>query len=140
MPLAVLRYIFNNKYLIFITIIIMSYMSFFLYYTYSKFRIESLIVKTQKLEHDVAQKETYIKTLKIDYDKIIQSKEQLANLNTQYTKNINQLRDKLNRESSGKTSINDLVKNKPGLIERYINKEVKRQIECFKTISADGDC
>jgi hypothetical protein len=115
-------------------------MSFFLYYTYSKFRIESLIVKTQKLEHDVAQKETYIKTLKIDYDKIIQSKEQLANLNTQYTKNINQLRDKLNRESSGKTSINDLVKNKPGLIERYINKEVKRQIECFKTISADGDC
>ncbi|MFN4975328.1 MAG: hypothetical protein ACK5GV_08795 [Bacteroidota bacterium] len=103
-------------------------------------RIENLSDKNSTLQRELAIKEDYISTLKIDYGKIIKAKDELSVVVERSNKKVNELNAKLNRESANKKNIQTLAAAKPTLIEKYINRETKRQIDCLRTISADGDC
>lgn len=135
-----LRYIITNKYLIIILIIVLSYTTFFAYYTFVKYKIESLTTKVTTLEDENLKKNLYIQNLKIDYDKILKSRDELNELAQKSAKNIETLRKKLNREIAGKKSIEELAFAKPTLVEGYINKRIKAQLNCFKYIDLNGEC
>lgn len=135
-----LRYIITNKYFIIISIIVLSYASFFAYYTFAKYKIESLTNNVIELEAENLKKTLYIQNLKIDYEKIIKFKDELAALGEKNNKIILDLKSKLNRDQLNKKSLADLAKSKPKLVENYINKEIVRQLDCLKNITSDGDC
>jgi len=140
MPVSILKYIVTNKYFIMISVTLISIISFYTYYTITKLRIENLTTKLIVVEKDNAEKTTYIENLKLDYDKILKLKDDLSKLNETSANRIADLRSRLNRESQQKKSIGQLAKQKPTLVEKFINKEIKKQIDCFKTITPDGDC
>lgn len=140
MQLHILKYILSNKYVLGITVLVISYTSFFAYYMYAKYKIQTLTATANQLQLDVAQKNSYIQNLKTDYDKILKLKDDLTKLNETSATRIADLRSRLNRESQQKKSIGQLAKQKPTLVEKFINKEIKKQIDCFKTITPDGDC
>ncbi len=140
MLMTAIRYILSNKIVIAISIIVISYLSFFAYYKISRYRIESLTTKVATLEADNMQKDAYIQNLKVDYDKILKSRDELAALAESRNKNISELKKKLDRDSYGKASLKDLAKKKPTLVEKYINAEIAKQIKCFKSISSGGEC
>lgn len=140
MELYFLKYLLTNKYVMGFVLLVLVLSSCFAYYKYSSAKIDSLTKKTVELEAIVAQKEQYIESLKVDYTKILKSKTDLEELNQKYSKSINSLRDKLNREARGKMSMSEMASKKPNLIEKYMNEEIKRQLDCIKNINDKEDC
>lgn len=140
MLLSLLKYAATNVYVIAASFVAVTTLSFIAYYRYTSYKIDNLTRTVVELESSVAQKSAYIESLKVDYAKILKSRSDIEDLNRKYEKSITSLRDKLNREASGKMGITELAIKKPSLVEKYVNKEIKRQLDCIKNINVDNEC
>lgn len=135
-----IKCLFNNKYLLLIASGLFIVLTSFTYYLYTTNKIEKLELENLNLTKTVEQKEKYIQNLKFDYDKILKSKDELFNTVNKSNKLISNLRVQLERKQAGKKSIEDLAYAKPTLVEGYINKRIKAQLNCFKYIDLNGEC
>ena len=75
------------------------------------------------------------KSLDIQYSKIHSSVVDLLKREQFMIDNYMRLHEKLYRESRGKKSIEELGAAKPGLVQKYINKEILRLNECVKRLT-----
>ncbi|CAB4141237.1 hypothetical protein UFOVP410_76 [uncultured Caudovirales phage] len=139
--LVLLKTLWDNKSSILIGLFVSLCISFYLYYSYSSNKIDSLLEKAKELSRIIEEKDFLIKNLKLDYDSIIASKDELLKTIDSTNKELDITRKKLFRQNSGKKSIDQLARKKTQLVENKINKATDDVIKCFEKISRnEGDC
>jgi len=139
-PIIAITQALKNKYVIVASAFAFICATFYVYYSYASNKIERIETENSTLSKTIEQKEEYIQNLKIDYDKIIKSKDELSATIKKSNALIFNLRTQLERDRVGKKSIEELALAKPILVQNYINKRIKKQLDCFKLIDLNGEC
>jgi hypothetical protein len=138
--LTVLNLIIRYKKLIISSIAVVFIVLSYSYYRYSQKKIQYLREENQNLQQSLIEKDAYIKNLKVAYEIIQKSKNEVNQSVIQSFKEIENLKKRLNRENSGKTSIANMAKVKPKLIEKIINDSLNKTLACFEDTSNQRDC
>lgn len=110
------------------------------YYKYSQNKIASLTNQNIKLTQELEEKDKYIEKLKIAYDLVQKAKDDVNRSVVASLKEIDSLKNKLNREYRGKTSIEDLAKKKPKMIEKILNNSINETLTCFEKTTDNKEC
>lgn len=138
--LLLLKKIWDNRKLATLIVAVFVCMSFYIYYLRSENKIQTLSQENKKLEQMVEQQKVAIESLKKDYTKIIQIKDDLNKQVVNSQKTVETLRNKLHRENEGKRSLEELATKKTSLIERLINNATEKVLRCFELISEGKEC
>jgi predicted RNase H-like nuclease (RuvC/YqgF family) len=110
--------------------------SLYFYIAYLRSTIDTLELQNANLIVAIQQQEETIKALKEDYTKIIASKDAINQKVKDLQKSNDDLREKLFREYSGKTSLEDLIlMDKKGRVIKLINNATKQVFRCFEIIT-----
>ena len=115
-----------------IMFVLMGAMAFggYLYYNDTQARIATLNENNAKLETAVMTSEAAIDALQADYAKMAATNEQLNNEFANIRRQNQVLADKLSKHDLGV-----LGANKPGLVERVINRASDKAGRCFELLS-----
>lgn len=138
--LMYLKLIWDNRKTILVVSSLALLVSFYIYYLRTSHLIESLNREKQQLEQIVEKQQKQMELLKESYKKIIASKEELTKQILDAQKELDELRNKLFRENHGKTSLEELARKKPKMVEKIINKATEEVLSCFETISNGKEC
>jgi len=136
----VLTNLIANKYIIggiaIVSIVIFAY----IYYLRTERKIENLTHERDNLIQVVETQKNVIKQQKVDYESIIESKDQLKDDIIKLENSNKELQKKLYRETKGKKSLEELARKKSKLIEKLVNKGSKEVLKCFEKITKGEIC
>lgn len=111
-------------------------LSLYFYIAYLRSTIETLEKDNATLQIAVQEQQKTIVALQQDFKAIIKAKEEINNKVRELEKKNDDLKDKLFRETQGKTSIEDLILlDKKGRVVKLINKATKKVFRCFEILT-----
>lgn len=110
---------------------------------YYKMEKEVAVLRQNSATYEVAIRNQF-DTIQKQERQILEIKKyykEVASLQTELTVDINNLKDKFNRTSSGKErDLGKLALEKPGLVEKAINNGTEKVFDCFsKAIKGEED-
>ena len=101
-----------------------------------KLKADNAILKENaiKLEQSINSQKEVIAQQKEDFENILEANKKLTALNLTLDKELKALDDKFNKTNASgkKRDIGDLAVNKPGLIEKIINRASKNAQRCVE--------
>lgn len=138
--LLILKKIWDNRKLALGVLTAFLVLLCYVYYLKTSHTIETLTKQNTELQQIVEQQKRAIETIKKDYTKIIEIKEDLNKQVVAAQKNVEELRQKLYRENQGKKPLEELATRKTSLIEKIVNKGTQNVLKCFELLSEDKEC
>lgn len=110
------------------------------YYKYNKAVREKLELLVTTQETRIKDQQAAITGLIEDYSKIVSARNKLNESLRESQESIKKLEDKLFRENQGKSSLEELSRKKPGLVENIINSATKKTFDCLENVTKDIPC
>jgi len=138
--LAYLKLVWDNRIVVAIGSFVILVFSFYVYYTISQNRIDTLTRQRDELERVVEQQKKAIEQIQKDYTQVIQSKDELTKQIQDTQTEVQELKEKLFRENLGKKPLEELATKKTTLIEKKINKAIEDVFRCLELLTQGGDC
>ena len=138
--LAYLKLVWDNRIVVAIGSFVILVFSFYVYYTISQNRIDTLTRQRDELERVVDQQKKAIEQIQKDYTQVIQSKDELTKQIQDTQTEVQELKEKLFRENLGKKPLEELATKKTTLIEKRINKATEDVFRCLELLTQGGDC
>lgn len=138
--LAYLKLVWDNRIVVAIGSFVILVFSFYVYYTISQNRIDTLTRQRDELERVVEQQKKAIEQIQKDYTQVIQSKDELTKQIQDTQTEVQELKEKLFRENLGKKPLEELATKKTTLIEKKINKATEDVFRCLELLTQGGDC
>lgn len=111
-------------------------LSLYFYVAYLRSTIERLRQDNATLQIAVQEQQKTIEALQKDFKAIIKAKDEMNNKVRELERKNDDLKDKLFRETQGKTSIEDLILlDKKGRVVKLINAATKEVFRCFEILT-----
>ena len=115
--------------------------SLFFYVKYLNSYIDKLKINQTVLQSAIETQQKTINTMKVDYRKIVESREELNKIVLELKKRNDKLRETLFRETQNKKSIEELIlMDQKDRIEKLINDATKKVFDCFELLSRGEKC
>lgn len=138
--LIIVKKIWDNRRLAAAAVLIFLFLVFYIYYLRSSHRIETLIRENEQLQQTIEQQKRAIESIKQDYAKIVEIRDELNQKIVETQKDTEELRKKLYRENEGKKSLEQLATKKTNLIQKLVNRGTEKALKCLELITEDKEC